>query len=73
MRVKLFRARQRRFDGTAATVVLPGEDGEVTVLDFHAPMLCTLSKGDVIVDEAAFPVQGGLARVARNVVTIIAR
>ncbi len=72
LRVGLFRAHQRLFEGTAARVVLPSEEGEVSVFDFHAPMLCALGRGEVVVDEARFPVQGGIARVARNVVTILA-
>ncbi len=73
MHVKLFQDRQQLFNGTAASVVLPGEDGEVAILGFHAPMLCTLTTGRVEVDEAVFPVRGGIARVARNTVTILSR
>ena len=72
LRVSLFQARHRRFDGTATQVVLPGEEGEVTVLDFHAPMLCALTEGDVQIDETYFPVRSGIARVERNLVTIVA-
>ena len=71
LRVLLCRAQQRLFEGTAAQVVLPSEEGDVSVFDFHAPMLCALGRGDVLVDDARFPVQGGIARVARNVVTIL--
>ena len=71
LRVTLCRAHERLFEGTAAQVVLPSEEGDVSVFDFHAPMLCALGRGDVLVDDARFPVQGGIARVARNVVTIL--
>ena len=71
LRVTFFQAHRRLFSGNAIQVVLPGEAGEVSVLDFHAPMLCALGRGDVLVDDARFPVQGGIARVARNVVTIL--
>ena len=72
MRVNVYRARHRVFDGTASQVVLPGEEGEVAVLQAHAPMLCSLARGIVRVDEATFLVRGGVARVDRNTVTIIA-
>ena len=71
LRVTLVRDRQRLFEGLAALVVLPSEAGEVSVLDFHAPMLCTLGDGTVRIDNAAFTVRRGIARVARNVVTIL--
>jgi F0F1-type ATP synthase epsilon subunit len=73
MRVTLFRGARRLFEGTAAQVVLPGEEGEISIFDFHAPLLCTLGQGAVSIDDAAFPVQGGVARVARNAVTVLAR
>ena len=72
LRVTLFQARHRLFNGTATQVVLPGEEGELAVLDFHAPMLWALTEGDVQIDEAYFPVRSGIARVERNVVTIVA-
>ena len=72
LRVKLVRNCRRLFEGQATQVVLPGEAGEVTVLNFHAPMLCALETGEVQIDEARFPVRQGLARVERNLVTIVA-
>lgn len=71
LRVMLLQGAQRVFSGTAAQVVLPGDEGDVAVLDFHAPMLCALRAGDIEIDDARFAVRGGLARVAKNVVTIV--
>jgi len=71
LRVQLFQAHRRLFGGTAAQVVLPGAAGEVAVLDYHVPMLCTLMEGSVQIDDARFPVRGGVARVDRNAVTIL--
>ena len=71
LRVTLVRNCRRLFEGQATQVVLPGETGEVAVLDFHAPMLCALEAGDVQIDEARFSVRRGLARVDRNMVTIV--
>ena len=73
LRVTLVQGHQRLFAGTAMQVVLPGEDGDVAVLDLHTPMLCALMCGVVQIDEATFPVRSGLARVDRNVVTILTR
>jgi len=72
LRVRLFRDGERVFEGSARQVVLPGEDGELAVLDWHAPMLCALADGTVQIDERSMPVRGGIARVERNRVTVIA-
>lgn len=71
MRVTVYQDRRQRFSGTAAQVILPGEEGELSVLSFHAPMLCVLGAGDVYVDRVRFPIRSGFARVARNAVTIL--
>ena len=72
LRVRLFQDHRRRFDGPATQVILPSDEGDVAVLEFHAPMLCAMGRGTVQIDEAAFAVRGGVARVARNIVTILA-
>ena len=73
LRVTLFQGHRQLFGGTASQVVLPGAEGEIAMLDFHAPMVCALTEGAVQIDDARFAVGGGIARVARNVVTILAR
>jgi len=35
------------FEGNAREVVLPAEDGEICVLDFHQPFLYSLRSGNV--------------------------
>ena len=72
LRVTLIHGRRMRYQGAANQVVLPGEAGEISVLDFHAPMLCTLTAGIVHLDDMAVPIRHGLARVERNLVTILA-
>lgn len=71
MHVAVFRGNQWVFQGNAKCLVLPSESGEISVCDFHAPMLCALTSGDVQIDERPYPVLGGLARVAENSATLI--
>lgn len=71
LRVRLVHAHQQVFQGPATQVVLPAEWGELSVLDWHAPMLCVLTEGDVQIDATRFPVRRGLAGVSRNMVTIV--
>ena len=35
------------FDGFAREVVLPGEDGEFSIWDFHQTLIASLREGDV--------------------------
>jgi F0F1-type ATP synthase epsilon subunit len=55
---------QRRviFDGIANSVVLPGNEGEFEILDFHKPIISFLRKGDIVIDEIGFPISKGVAR-----------
>ena len=71
LRVLLCRQSATLFEGTATQVVLPSEEGEVSVFDFHAPMLCALGSGDVQIDEVRIPVRGGIARVLKNNITLL--
>ncbi len=71
LQVELFAGTQRLYAGQAEQVVLPGEDGELSVFDCHAPMLCALGAGMVHIDERQFPIEGGLATVWRNRVVVL--
>lgn len=71
LRVRVIIGRTRVFDGCAHQVVLPGAEGDVGVMGFHAPMVCALTPGDVLIDEARVPVRRGLARVDRDSVTVV--
>lgn len=73
LRVSLVRNHRQLYRGAATQVILPAVEGEVAILNFHAPMLCTLAAGEVQIDEARVAVRGGIAQVERNVVTILAR
>ncbi len=72
LHVQLFQQHHSLLEVSAREVVLPAEGGELSILDFHAPMLCVLTAGAVSIDAARFMVQGGMACVGRNIVTILA-
>ncbi len=38
---------ETRFDGAAASVTLPGADGELTLLPHHEPIVTTLNLGTI--------------------------
>lgn len=65
------------FSGEVASVILPGSEGEMTILPQHAPLLATLKPGVVTVSkdggspERIF-VRGGFAEVNPQGLTVLA-
>lgn len=61
------------FEGEATTVVAPAFDGEVGILENHAPMVTTLGKGELRIDDGAqrFSIEGGFMQVVDNVVRVV--
>jgi F0F1-type ATP synthase epsilon subunit len=45
MKFLVLNAERKLFDGVVSEVVLPGLDGEVTVMDNHEPMFLALDRG----------------------------
>ena len=65
------------FSGDAVLVQLPGSDGLFEILHNHAPMIATLGKGKVKVQDAAgqlqyFEIRGGVCEVLDNKITVLA-
>ena len=65
------------FSGQVEAVIVPGTEGEFTVLKDHAPFMSTLKPGIVEIDETASKkvrlfVRGGFADVSPKGLTILA-
>jgi F-type H+-transporting ATPase subunit epsilon len=65
------------FTGEVESVVVPGSEGELTVMKDHAPLMTTLKPGIVTVNESGGKsqrlfVRGGFADVAPTGLTILA-
>jgi F-type H+-transporting ATPase subunit epsilon len=64
------------FQGEADMVVAPAFDGEVGILQNHAPLMTLLGKGSLRVKQGAtehrFTVQGGFLQVVSNRVRVVA-
>lgn len=55
------------FKKTVSKVVLPGEDGQLSVWDFHQPMVVSLEKGKIEVDEKEHIfIEEGVAKMQSN-------
>jgi F-type H+-transporting ATPase subunit epsilon len=62
---------ETRFSGSARSVNLPGESGEMTILPHHEPIVTTLKKGTITVRDndgatKEFPVESGVLEVSGN-------
>ena len=65
------------FSGDVEAVVVPGTEGEFTVLKDHAPLISTMKPGVVVIDETPTRklrlfVRGGFAEVAPSGLIILA-
>lgn len=65
------------FSGDAVLVQLPGSDGLFEILNNHAPMIASLGKGKIKVQDATgqlqyFEIRGGVCEVLDNKITVLA-
>ncbi len=63
------------FEGEVTSVVAPAYDGEVGILENHAPMMTLLGKGVLRLGGAStdkrFTIEGGFLQVVENNVRIV--
>lgn len=75
MTLKIISAAEIAYDGEIKSVTLPGTKGEFTVLNNHASLISTLSKGKITFtneagQEESRMIDGGLADVDNNVISV---
>ena len=74
MVLKIISAEKILFEGEAASVTLPGEMGQFTVLPRHASLVSTLVKGKIKYSEATerheIEVDGGIVDIDNGVVSV---
>lgn len=74
MVLKIISAEKILFEGEAASVTLPGEMGQFTVLPHHASLVSTLVKGKIKYSEATerheIEVDGGIVDIDNDVVSV---
>ncbi len=76
MRVVIRNFRKNLFSGFLKRVILPGEDGELAVWDFHQTMVICLKAGDITLvfdDERSkkLAVKRGVAKFHRNELIVL--
>ena len=61
------------FREMASSVILPGEEGEFSILDFHQPLISCLKDGMIKIDEKSpIHIKKGIARMEGNELSILA-
>ncbi|MEI3154112.1 MAG: F0F1 ATP synthase subunit epsilon [Odoribacter sp.] len=74
MRLEIISAEKVLFKGNVRRVTLPGSLGTFTVLEQHAPLISTLTHGDVVYDtngvEKQLTIDSGIVEVLDNRVVV---
>ena len=65
------------FEGEIKSVKLPGANGEFEILNNHAPIISTLSKGEICVtntnnETEKFNINGGVIEMQNNKIIVLA-
>lgn len=76
MNVEIITPEKPLFSGEADSIVVPAADGELGILNDHAPLVAALKKGSIRLTNKGktdtFEVNGGVLEVKQNKVIILA-
>ena len=76
MLVELITPEEKLFEGEISSIKLPGETGEFEMLNNHAPIVSSLTKGEIrIIDNTkkteVFTINGGVVEMQNNKIIIL--
>lgn len=64
-KVTIVTPQEELYVGLALKVILPTQEGEITLLDFHQPLLSRLAAGVISIDERwLFRIKDGIAQMS---------
>jgi F-type H+-transporting ATPase subunit epsilon len=76
MKLQIITPDKELFSGETNSVVVPGTDGEIGILNNHAPLLSSLKEGELKVKvndkDKLFKINGGVVEVLNNNVIVLA-
>ena len=72
MQVKILSIDEKIYEGKCNAVILPAKEGEVQILENHAPYFTLLNKGKIVFDNGKkFLISSGMANVINNKITVL--
>lgn len=77
MLVEIITPDAKLFDGEVNSIQLPGTNGRFEILNDHAPIISTLSAGEISVSldkgqSESFSIQGGVIEMQNNKIIVLA-
>ena len=77
MLLEIITPEKKLFVGEVTSVKFPGSDGEFGVLNNHAPIISTLTKGSIVVidnnkESKNFVINGGVIEMQNNKIIVLA-
>jgi F-type H+-transporting ATPase subunit epsilon len=77
MQLEIITPEHKVFEGQVSSVQLPGDDGKFEILNNHAPIISTLTKGNVRVIDTnnnteLFEINGGVIEMQNNKIIVLA-
>ncbi|HLM83811.1 MAG TPA: F0F1 ATP synthase subunit epsilon [Candidatus Bathyarchaeia archaeon] len=76
IKFKIVTPERTVFEDEVSQVTLPTQEGEITVLTEHIPLISVLTPGELVArkngEEIAMAVSGGMIEVRKNEITILA-
>ena len=76
MNIEIVTPDKELFKGEIDSAVFPGTSGSFGVLKDHAPMICTLQEGTIVVQdskgEKKFNIDGGVVEILNNKIIVLA-
>ena len=73
MRVSILEPKGAIWEGMASQVMLPAEEGQMCVLDFHQPFVVWLTNGSISFADMKIAVRDGIAYMRSNSLTVFAQ
>tara|TARA_B100001029_G_C14942197_1_gene383836 strand:- start:349 stop:585 length:237 start_codon:yes stop_codon:yes gene_type:complete len=77
MLLEIITPETKLFEGEINSVKVPGKDGEFGILNNHAPIISTLTKGSIEVTDSnnkskRFEINGGVIEMQNNKIIVLA-
>ena len=77
MLLEIITPESKLFEGEVTSVKFPGTDGEFGILNNHAPIISTLTKGSIVVidnnnESKNFDINGGVIEMQNNKIIVLA-